>query len=170
MNLRAALIAGAAGAALVVLCGVGVNWYGNARYDDGYAAATADQAIETARVAATYREREQQLRVESDERYAAALARINAQQANIDRLTSDSAGLREQIATERARAAERAKRAGADVAKAAGPWDVLAACERRYTELVRDVEQIIGDFMVAQSWASVIDPDGAKRHGYEPPR
>lgn len=164
MITRAHGIAAAVGLVLAVCIWGTLKWYGSARDAEGYDRAMSEVKIETARVAQSWRDRERQLQVESDERYAQAQILIRAQQGELDSLASNSDRLREQIADLAARAAETAERTGSSVATATGSWDVLAQCQRRYAEVVRDFESLAADFLIAQSWAKVIDPDGARRH------
>ena len=166
-GVRGYIIAGAGGLAVALACYGAIKFYGNVRDRQGYERAVNEQAVETARLAREYREREIKLQVESDEKVAQAQKQVREQRDIIAGYASDNDGLRKQIAAERSRTAEDSKRAGRNVAKDTRAWDVLAECEREYTALVADVEQLIADFWVTQSWASVVDPAGAKRHGYD---
>ncbi|HYG45596.1 MAG TPA: hypothetical protein VEA17_21935 [Bordetella sp.] len=141
------------GAALLVALGLGVTWYGSHREAVGVERTQLEAAANARQIEAQYRRQEQEVVADYTSRLEKAHGAIQVSNAERDLAVGTAGSLRDVIATQRARAAQAAARAGISEQAATRAWDVLKACTDEYAAMARDADAAIDGLREADAWA-----------------
>lgn len=141
------------GAAVLLVLGLGVGWYGANQYRAGVAQTKLEAAANARQIEAQYRRQEQEVVADYTSRLENANEAISLSNTERDLAASSAGSLRDAIATQRARAAQAAARAGVSEQAATRAWDVLKACTDEYAALARDADAAIDGVRLGDAWA-----------------
>lgn len=141
------------GAAVLTAALAAVRWYGLSQYRAGVAQTQLEAAANARQIEALYRRQEQEMAADYASRLGKANEDVRISNAERDLANSAAGSLRDIIATQRARAAQAAARAGISEQAATRAWDVLKACTDEYAALARDADAALDGVREGDAWA-----------------
>ncbi|CAB3853070.1 hypothetical protein [Achromobacter deleyi] len=144
------------GAAVVLALGAGVILYGAHREATGVTRTQLEAAANARQIEAAYRRQEQELVADYTSRLEKAHEATRLSNAERDLAAGAAGSLRDDIAVQRARAAQAAARAGLSEQAATRAWDVLKTCTDEYAALARDADAAIDGLREGDAWAKAV--------------
>lgn len=141
------------GAAAVTAVWSAFELNGAAKFRAGRQQAEMEAAANARQIDAQYRRREQDTYADFMRRLEASNDAIRISNDERDRARADAGGLFDDIATQRARAAQAAARAGVSEQSATRAWDLLKACTGEYLSLAADADRVIDALRPTDAWA-----------------
>lgn len=144
------------GAGVLLALGLGVRWYGASQYRAGVNQTQLEAAANARQIEAQYRRQEQEMVADYMSRLEKANEDVRLSNAERDLAAATAGSLRDVIATQRARAAQAAARAGLSEQAATRAWDVLKACTDEYAALARDADAAIDGLREWDAWAKAV--------------